>query len=1333
MSKSATNRKTTTNGKSGYISVDKVPTREDFVDPEERKQIDDLIARGKPLDFMPNSVSESLPFKNYEILLHGTLLSGDKATLIISQVPVFFDLRMPKGKTTLYTSQLKLELTKQECEPCKIEVLEGRYPFEYDIKDTYFRLHFKSIQTRKKAISYFNDNKYKHSYTKNGVKVVEEHKYETALDDMTHYYRKATRESDGKICLIDWLTIKNYTVSKSKTISRATYTINAKYDNIKWNPVDKKISENKKYADEKLVVLSFDIETHTYSADGGVPLPDDANAEMFQAAISCFWRYDKNPFYKVGICTKDMTKRPYDVIKCETEKELIEAIFQVIDRMKPDFIVEFNGGDYDWPWLINRSVKYNLLDYVSKCLCIMRDFPKSAQVKKWNVRKTEIKLDAERQMSCINMRFPGYECIDTRVKFRQMYKTEEESSLKFFLSKCKLPGKDPIDHIQLARRFKNSDMDEEDVESYIKTTNPELTGNELKKACAEFIEKAKVEMGEVMDYCLVDSDRPQLLLLNKNVIPDMREVGIRSYTTMYDGIYIADGMKVTNLIMHCAFKAKLEFSTIVDRSKPIDSDFKYIGAYVVEPETGLENTRPVTGLDFASLYPSLIRTYNFSPECIVNTKERADELEKKGHRLQHIKFPGPGGEDIEGWTVWHDNDPKKTGIYALILGELFDSRKSMKAEIKPFAEKMEHIGREIAIIKEELAKTPSETKQEELTKLSNEYEEVKKIFDYVNAKQKALKVFMNTFYGLMGFNQSPLFKLLLAGGVTTMGQWNIKYVHKFCTDNGYKVKYGDTDSLYISPPDKVYVKEDLLYKSGKITKLEYWTEMVKNTITELNKFKDRVGEHLKANNGTSYLAMAYEEVLFPVVFLAKKMYYGIPHEGVVNFKPPKLFIKGIANIKRGFPQFIKTMIDELQWQSMAVDNELDLKDLVVAKMKELTTRNWKLEDFAQSAEWRPKKAQPTLQTFIARLKPKDRPNPGERVHFLVVDQNPYYTTIDGKKATKKKGEMMELLSTAKEKDLKPNLLFYINGFAGSGGTAVGQFARFIAWHKDFEVKFDENQKHDKVYMKTIDNKRMKNAKNYLKKLCTTLLSGYKFDAKSSKFVYTQVVHAIKELTEETYGDDVNILSKLKDSPIEDFVQSATKDALTISRTKAFKTRAYNSAKAVCNKYTPIKAYDIYAGCKNDYNILRMRNKYIESELKVINAVIATLIPKLTELANQQNKITSDMILKLRKSVGIDSNVSISTYGIEKFKKLLKKETKKIEVPVGHKEDLKKLTMLYDRMIKLKVLAKWNLEIEKYIKFEKISKAGDTDPIDKIEPAKKEDLRKIASTIDIKIF
>src|SRR5204863_704314 len=106
-------------------------------------------------------------------------------------------------------------------------------------------------------------------------------------------------------------------------------------------------------------------------------------------------------------------------------------------------------------------------------------------------------------------------------------------------------------------------------------------------------------------------------------------------------------------------------------------------------------------------------------------------------------------------------------------------------------------------------------------------------FDHscLDSKQKAIKTIMNTFYGEAGNALSPFFKRELAGGVTTAGQYNIKLVAEYVKKKGFKIKYGDTDSLYLTCPEKEYKECDLTYNNGKgvTSKLEYWSKMVQIT------------------------------------------------------------------------------------------------------------------------------------------------------------------------------------------------------------------------------------------------------------------------------------------------------------------------------------------------------------------------------------------------------------------------------------------------------------------------------------------------------------------------
>src|SRR5205823_12283312 len=133
-------------------------------------------------------------------------------------------------------------------------------------------------------------------------------------------------------------------------------------------------------------------------------------------------------------------------------------------------------------------------------------------------------------------------------------------------------------------------------------------------------------MHEILNYCVIDALRCQELMVECSVINDYREIASIAYISLFDTHYYAIGTKVSNLLGAEAWAQNILYTTKISGQK---ASGKFPGAYVFPPEKGLENKRPVTGLDFASLYPSIIMTYNLSPEKMISTLSEADELKRE--------------------------------------------------------------------------------------------------------------------------------------------------------------------------------------------------------------------------------------------------------------------------------------------------------------------------------------------------------------------------------------------------------------------------------------------------------------------------------------------------------------------------------------------------------------------------------------------------------------------------------------------------------------------------------------------------------------------------------
>ena len=92
----------------------------------------------------------------------------------------------------------------------------------------------------------------------------------------------------------------------------------------------------------------------------------------------------------------------------------------------------------------------------------------------------------------------------------------------------------------------------------------------------------------------------------------------------------------------------------------------------------------------------------------------------------------------------------------------------------------------------------------------------------------------------------------------------------------------------------------------------------------MEQLRDEVNAFLRNDNGLSYLKMAYEEVLFPVVFTGKKKYYGTPHIRKLNFNNEP-FIRGVEIVLSSlFCKVGRRIVNE----SMKVDNSCTLHQIV---------------------------------------------------------------------------------------------------------------------------------------------------------------------------------------------------------------------------------------------------------------------------------------------------------------------------------------------------------------------------------------------------------------------
>ena len=170
--------------------------------------------------------------------------------------------------------------------------------------------------------------------------------------------------------------------------------------------------------------------------------------------------------------------------------------------------------------------------------------------------------------------------------------------------------------------------------------------------------------------------------------------------------------------------------------------------------------RDIAVMDMKSLYPSVMIGFNISYETM--NKDGEISIDNK-YRFR-----------------------KEKGIIPSIVKPLLDRRKEVKKQLK------------------------------EVEYKSSEYK-------VLYMTQYALKVIANSFYGVLGFRNFRLYRKEVAEAITHISRKIIKEVAGWFEEKGFKIIYGDTDSVFIEMNDKSV--EDMIILNDKIN--EYFKEYFK--------------------------------------------------------------------------------------------------------------------------------------------------------------------------------------------------------------------------------------------------------------------------------------------------------------------------------------------------------------------------------------------------------------------------------------------------------------------------------------------------------------------------
>ena len=380
----------------------------------------------------------------------------------------------------------------------------------------------------------------------------------------------------------------------------------------------------------------------------------------------------------------DIKVRFYDE---DNEKGMIEDVFNLIKDYP--LLITYNGDGFDLPYLYNRAERLGI-DKNTNPLYMMRD---SATLKEG------VHLDLYRTLS--NRAFQIY-------AFGQKYTDFSLNSVsKGLLNEQKLDYGVEIDKMTLYQIGKYCQND-----AYLTYKLTSFNDDLLMNLLVVISRIGRMPIDDISRMGVSQWIRSLLYYehrKNNMLIPRREEIDKRSTEVTNDAVI---------------------------------KDKKYRGGLVVEPKEGIHFD--VTVMDFASLYPSIIKVKNLSYETV-----RCSHTECKKNMIPQTNH----------WVC-----TKKNGLTSVLIGSLRDLRVNY---------------------------------YKTMSKNQNLTNEERQLYTVVAA---ALKVILNASYGVMGAQIFPLYFLPAAEATTATGRHIILDTIEKCRELNVDVLYGDTDSIFVKNP-----------------------------------------------------------------------------------------------------------------------------------------------------------------------------------------------------------------------------------------------------------------------------------------------------------------------------------------------------------------------------------------------------------------------------------------------------------------------------------------------------------------------------------------------------
>jgi len=662
-----------------------------------------------------NNNKNSTLSKLYKIYLFGRTLSGKSVCIQVDDFCPYFYIKLPERWQKSHCNQLYTDLksslffVKDEFVSYKIVQKKDALGYHHETKYQFMKVSFCSKSTMYAAMKQLRycQTKPMAKYLNRNIKFKIYHGNVNPILAFMH---------ERRIPSCGWIKVQFKTLHDNNECEdefnfshQSDYCISTNYTKISYDDNDEEMKKQQHLL-PPISILSFDIEC--YSESGHFPDPKKPRDYITQigSSVSIFSSTSTSTLSETETKTTSLLQQSVvvygdcdlvenvKIISCKNEREvLLRWCKDIVCKSNPDIIIGYNIDGFDWRYIGERSKLLQIHDQMCSLMTRLLHFSG-----KFETLQLMSKLSRGRERQTLNI--PGITQIDLYTWFQ---------------------GNEKLDHYTL----------DHVSETFLGEKKREIKPREILEMTDPIHGTAK-SRSIIADYCAQDTALPIKLLYTKKILLNLMEMAKCTYVPLEWLITRGQQIKVFSQFLLECFK----FNYLLPSELPKNENEGYEGATVLECTRGMHSH--CSGLDFASLYPTIIIANNLCLTTIV--------LDPVFDNLPGVKYNT--FQLSETSVVKFVDRSYKQGILPNILYRLRVERTRTKKEMENASSKQ--------------------------------------MYDILNGKQLAIKVSMNSIYGCLGAKQGQLALNKIAETVTHCGRNLIKQ----CKD-WVETKYDGSESV----------------------------------------------------------------------------------------------------------------------------------------------------------------------------------------------------------------------------------------------------------------------------------------------------------------------------------------------------------------------------------------------------------------------------------------------------------------------------------------------------------------------------------------------------------